>query len=414
MQREQFGTTPTTKPEGMLRPIRFPLLMPLGVATGDGRFFETEGRGVRELPRPIWFQKSQALNHEGAVGVGSLREVTFEDNAKGKPVAWGRGWLLDTPEGRETALYVQTQSIYHNSVDLNDISMQFELIEDGEDLDLQLRFTQYAIGGTTIVGSPAFADAQASLDAETLAAYRDDDSELVVDVESVYNFDITTPELVASDATVVPWADFYIPEPDHRQKIIVDADRVVCGHLGIWNEPHGGQSNTGKYPPRPSDGYASFNQPGPLTEHGQVETGPIFLTGGHPKQPLGQRDPYEAYGGVENCWADVRVIPGKFGPWVSGRVRPSVDDDMLYAARASRISGHWVGDSLRAITSVNVAGFDIGGSGLLGEVVIRDGKVLEMVASFWPEDEEETVAAVTWADIDKVAEAIASKLSEGV
>ena len=41
------------------------------------------------------------------------------------------------------------------------------------------------------------------------------------------------------------------------------------------------------------------------------------------------------------------------------RADPSraLSDAQLYAARASHISGHWIGDKLVAITSVNVPGF---------------------------------------------------------
>jgi hypothetical protein len=83
------------------------------------------------------------------------------------------------------------------------------------------------------------------------------------------------------------------------------------------------------------------------------------------------------------------VIEGRFGPWLSGRVRPGVSDEVLYAARASRISGHWVGDALRAIVSVNVPAFNVPGSGLADTGTFAtfgaDGELLEMVASFPPE-----------------------------
>ena len=45
---------------------------------------------------------------------------------------------------------------------------------------------------------------------------------------------------------------------------------------------------------------------------------------------------------VENAWCDVRVSEGVHGPWVSGRLRPGLSDETIYAVRASHISGHWV------------------------------------------------------------------------
>ena len=204
------------------------------------------------------------------------------------------------------------------------------------------------------------------------------------------------------------WADFHIPEPDHRQKIIVDDDGRVYGHLAIWNEPHEGFPNRLRYPPRPGDGYASFNQPGPLTEHGQVETGPIFLLGGHPDQPLGNGDPYKAYGGVENCWADVRVTAGVHGPWLSGRVRPGVDDNMLYAARPRGFPGigsaTGCGRSRRATSRASLSAV----RALSEKRSIRDGEVLELVASYQGDDEPGLGdSPILWSQIDQLAEALA-------
>jgi hypothetical protein len=137
--------------------------------------------------------------------------------------------------------------------------------------------------------------------------------------------------------------------------------------------------------PRPTDGYASFNKPGPLTERGQVETGPIFAFGGH-RPAKSAKTIEDAYGGIENAWADVRVTEGKFGPWLSGIVRPNTPDDVVYAVRASRISGHWVNGRLKAIVSVNAEGYDV--PGLNAEITAgfafaaHDDSTVELVASF--------------------------------
>jgi hypothetical protein len=109
------------------------------------------------------------------------------------------------------------------------------------------------------------------------------------------------------------------------------------------------------------------------------------LSGGHRRAKNG--DYVSAYGGIENAWADVRVIAGVHGPWISGIVRPGVEDTKVYAARASRISGHWIGDRLKAIVSVNAEGFDVPGSGLSNTVEFEfatneDGEIAELVASF--------------------------------
>jgi hypothetical protein len=382
MMREQFGTRVMDKPNGMLRAVHFPSLATMDHKTGDGRILESAGRGVRELPRPIFGQYTSAPGHDGAIPVGRLDTVIFHDD--GNIEGWG--WLSDDDNGRMAARYIDTKVVFHNSVDLAEVKVKLEIEEEDDMLSLLLRFAEWSVARTTIVGTPAFPDAYAEMDEVTASFYEDQ-----TPLEWVTpTFEVHVPDAVAeltASATLecVAWSDFHIPEADGPQKIIVNDAGVVFGHLGLWDVPD--DTNPLIKVPRPPDNYASFNQPGVLTDLGQVETGPIFLLGGHPKGKIGMGDPTEAYGGIENAWADVRVIPGRFGPWLSGRVRPGVDDEVLYAARASRISGHWVGNKLRAIVSVNVPRFNIPGSGLSAdstyEASFSDvGELLELVASF--------------------------------
>ena len=388
--KETFGSMPSEKPEGALRAVVFPELALMDVKTGDGRILESDGRGVRELPRTIYGQFVSEQGHAGAVPIGALHEVTFEDG-----VASGRGWLIDDENGRKAVQYIQTQTLYHNSVDLAEVRARYELSEDDE--DVALRFSEWKIAATTLVGKPAFANAKAELiaDAEIVASWYADDTPLVVDVPVFTNIDVAEPEIVADGEARPAWDAFHQAEADKPQKLFVDENGWVSGHLALWESCHDGIAGRCTRVPRPSDNYASFNKPGVLTDKGMVETGPIFLSGGHRKSRNG--DYVSAYGGIENAWADVRVVAGKHGPWISGVVRPGVDDANVYAARASRISGHWVGGRLKAIVSVNAEGFDVPGSGLAAQVeyefaLNEDGAVAELVASL-PTcfEEEETV-----------------------
>lgn len=378
--RETFGSMPETKPEGTLRQIVFPELALMGVRTGDGRLLEEEGRGVRDLPRTIYGQFVQNSGHDGAVPIGSLHEVTFEDG-----VASGRGFLIDDENGRKAVQYIETQTLYHNSVDLSDVRARAEMSEDGQDT---LRFSAWKISATTLVGKPAFANAKAELipDDELVASWLADDTPLIVDLPSYVRVDLAEAEELIADASFVQsWDAFHQREAAKPQKIVVDENGWVSGHLALWNTCHDGIEAKCTIVPRPRDNYASFNKPGVLTDRGIVETGPIFLSGGHRRAPNG--DYVSAYGGIENAWADVRVVPGVHGPWISGVVRPGVDSSKVYAARASRISGHWIGDRLKAIVSVNAEGFDVPGSGMSQIVEFEfatnnEGRVAELVASF--------------------------------
>jgi len=371
-----------------LRPVKFTNLVQLDTKTGDGRLLESAGGGVRDLPRTMYggFTEDQ---HDAAVVIGRLDAMEFDPDGK---TVTAYGWLLNDEHGQKAARYIASKALRHNSVRLAEIEVKVEY-DDPDDWmsDYTVHFTKWNVASTTMLGVPAFADSEIEL---TAALYTDR-TPLEVDCTQ-YGNEWTaevgfTYELTASGGDKAPWPLFYEPEADvpTGQKIVVtdileNGWRHVYGHLGVWTSCHDGVLGKCLRIPTPPDNYASYNQPGALTEQGQVETGPIFFKGGHPNAPLGERDVAAAYGGVENAWADVRIVPGKHGPWLSGVVRPGITDDVVYIARASRISGHWMPDGrLKAIVSVNCEGFNVPGSGF--EVhTDENGRMTELVASLMP------------------------------
>lgn len=399
--KRTFGSV-GEKTEGLYKRVTWPQLALQGIATGDGRMLADGGGDVRDLPRTAYSQFAQDFGHMGSIATARIDEVTFDEDG----LISGEGWLADTDEGRLQAKLLAAKILFHNSIDLTEGRVHYEWDEEAE--DIKIIFDEWTIGGTTFVGKPAFRDAHGEL----TAAFEAGDYAKVIDLLGIDDDEITaalesdeplvwdtTPttitfpeidnEVTASDTAVrLAWADFNMPETPSLQKIVVTADGAVFGHLASWDGRHGSR---GIRPPYPRDNYAGFNQAGPLTERGQVETGPIFFLGGHPDHPLGERTAEQAYGGIENAWADVRVTAGRLGPWISGRVRPGQSSEAIHAARCSRISGHWKGDDLVAIVSVNVPAYNIPGSGLSfdhdGEV-FADGKVLELTASLFVPGEE--------------------------
>jgi hypothetical protein len=370
-----FGRRLIHKPKGMLREVHWPSMGHMDKRTTDGRLLMSEGGGSRHLPLTFFFQFAQAeFGHAGAVPVGRVDYIEFHDD--GNIEAWG--WIADTEHGQNAVLHIATKMQRTNSIDLADVKAK---IDFDEDFNLLVDFVTWNAGGTTGVGKPAFADARMELlDEEVTAAFTDPEP-LEIEAPAEIGFELKVPELTASAADTVPWADFHRPEADVPHKIRVDPDGHVYGHLALWDDPHRSSTDRLRFCPRPLHGYSEFNHPGPLTEQGQVGTGPIFLVGGHPSTPMRgkTRDQVNAaYGGIENAWSDVRVTEGEHGPWISGRVRPGIDDDTIYAARASHISGHWVGADLVAIVSVNVPGFRPGA----GFATVEDGNIVELVASF--------------------------------
>ena len=394
-----FGQMPKKKPEGMGARVHFPVLCRMDFETGDHRVLDSAGGDTRDLPLSIRAQFASTYGHDGALVTGALYTITFDPETG---IVSGDGFLLDDDNGRQHALYIRTGAMRGNSVDLAEAKARFEEDLDGPDYAYRIRFTEWKIGATTGVGLPAFADARAELagdDDEILASSFDGDEVLIAEAS---DFSITVmakpgqveeiPEELLAFGIIQPYEFFFHPETETPQKIVVDANGHVYGHLGVWDSCHDGIEGQCVRIPRPADNYASFNKPGVLTDRGIVETGPIFAYGGH-RPGRGVADLAEAYGGIENSWSDVRITAGKHGPWISGVVRPGVPDDAVYAARASRISGHWLGGRLKAIVSVNAEGYDVPGSGedpMWDDLAagfafsINDDGVSELVAGFPP------------------------------
>ena len=398
-----FGKQPSTMPKGFFKEVEFPVLAKLDEMTGDHRLLNGDGADSRVLPLSIKYAtKTSAMGgHDGAEISGTLFEVTI-DPANGK--VSGRGFLLDDENGRRHARLIHLGAMKGNSVDLAEVKARY--VESLENDDYWIEFYEYKLAATTGVSTPAFADAHAVVeplsDDELIASLGS--GPLVAQEPEVFWVNIIgapEEEIVASGTLIAEFSEFYVPEADRPTKIVVDGNGLVHGHLALWESCHDGYSDRCMRVPRPTDAYASFNKAGVLTDRGQVETGPIFAFGGHrPSKSAATIE--QAYGGIENAWCDVRVTEGQFGPWISGRVRPGVSDETVYAARASRISGHWVGGRLKAIVSVNAEGFDVPGSGAEADLVAgfafatNDEEVVELVASFPACEETEPVNQITF------------------
>lgn len=375
----QFGRQPTKAPKGTFREIHFPELARLEEGTNEGminRILHAAGGSARSLPRTIYFQKAQTFGHENAVAIAALHEVTFDPDNN---TMSGKGWMADVPEAHDAVPFILSKALFHNSIDMAEVKGHIEFVEDDDDFHLDLHFDEWKLAATTFVGKPAFANAHGVFPDEITAAMTSNDPIMVTGVETKIRIVVepTGDEEVIASATGLPsWDYFHVPESE-PQKILVGEPNAdgwipVFGHPCLWNSCHDGVDTHCLIPPRPTDGYASFNKPGVLTDRGMVETGPIAMYGGH--VPLSK-----AFDNPANAWCDVRIIPGKHGPWLSGVVRPGTSDEVVYAARASRISGHWKGGRLKAIVSCTAEGYDVPGTSF---AIDEQGHVDELVASF--------------------------------
>jgi len=388
-----FGKQPTSLPAGFFKAIEFPTLALLDTKTGDHRLLASAGAGTRDLPLTIRFAIAASDGHAGAVVSGALFEVTIDPEAK---QASGKGFLLNDQNGRDHARYVHTGAMRGNSVDLAEIKAR--LVEEMDSDEWWIEFTEFNLSATTGVATPAFGAAHGvipeGMSDDELTAAMGDDPMVPLVVASGGQFSIrvigepTVDVEMTAGMLLAPYDAFFQPEPDEPQKTIISSEGWVAGHLGLWNTCHDGRTDKCLIIPRPADGYASFNKPGPITENGRVQTGPIFAFGGHrPSRSAATIE--DAYGGIENAWCDVRIVEGRLGPWMSGFVRPGVSDETIYAANASRLSGHWVGPRLKAVVSVNAEGFDVPGLSEAERDLVagfafhtNDEGVVELVASF--------------------------------
>lgn len=180
------------------------LLAPLGVSTGDGRRFKADGVTTRELPLPLKWQRTDEVGHDASVIIGSLESVnvaTVKDAVGKKWIsadavkaagmdddtmgAWGEGELFDDADPErlprladdvQEALFLTQKGVIGPSVDAGAASAimvaegseepltdeAFEELwwaaeESGEELKIEILFTEYEIAAATLVGIPAFA-----------------------------------------------------------------------------------------------------------------------------------------------------------------------------------------------------------------------------------------------------------------
>jgi len=410
------GSQPLERPPGTLRAVHFPQLAVMDEGTKEGwlsRVMHAAGGDVQELPRSIFGQFVDAPGHDDAVPVGALHEVKFDFESDPKILS-GKGWLVDDENGRRMALGILSQSLRHNSVDLSEIQLEIEIVwnDDMTDYDVVAHFVKWKLAKTTFVSTPAHPNAHGVLtDDEVTAALNeimasadwDPDEPLIVDCPSIVAFDVKRPHVeVTAGLTPRPsWDYFHIQEPDVATPLTVeDADEhgfiPVYGHLAQWDQCHQGVLGQCIIPPRPDDNYASWNKSAVLSDDGKVYTGPLCLYGGH--HPLAEVGSEKAMAAaylrladdIDNAWADVRMTAGRIGPWFSGYVRPGRTEHDVVAARASRVSGHWLGPKLKFAVCVNAEGYDNGdgelevAAALDGFRLNEEGEVVELFASLPP------------------------------
>ena len=174
-----------------------------------------------------------------------------------------------------------------------------------------------------------------------------------------------TAGLVAS-SVVYDAADFTMPEPDELTALTVTDDGRVYGHLAQADSCHIGFADVCVSPPTSATGYAYFHQGEISTTEGPLPVGKLTLGTGHAGMRQAARAAAEHYDNTGTAVAVVRCTDGLWGPWLSGRILPGIDDDRIDELRRSGVSGDWRSIQrgsnnleLVAVLAVNVPGFPV-------------------------------------------------------
>lgn len=363
MDDTTFGSHATEKPAGMYAEMLFPVLAHLDQWTDDGRFIDSEGFKAPGISHPdlgtspVMFLETTTEGHLDAVLAGMLDEATLAADG----TLSGKGWAEDTPAGRRMASTVHRKVMQGNSVDLGsssqDITFDQPTSPDGMP-KRKIHFRDNSLRGTTICPFPAFHDAFSvcpSLpeDAPEAAPVLSDAVAATFDASDIVTFRASTSTLPSRDL-------FERPELSAPTPVQVDEDLRVFGHIAAWDSRH---ITSGVVPPHSRTNYAWFAAKSVLTSGGRVPVGNLVLDGNHAPEHLRYLAAMDHYANTCLAWADVACGEDDYGIWIAGQVRPGISDDLVYAARASALSGDWrgIGGSLELIAalSVNSPGFPI-------------------------------------------------------
>ncbi len=371
-----------------------------GERTGDGRIIQPGalrwGEDLAENPIPLRYVSSDVGAHDGAVVVGLVDHIERREGG----AIWGEGpFDLGSDVGKEAFRQVKGKYTNGVSMDLDDVSFEVEvpveMADDGEgapsaeDLIEQMMgsetmsTTDARVRAVTIVAIPAFATAR------IFALDGPEDLDDNPDVEVGYDV------LMASAAPVAPpesW--FRVMEANGPTPITVTDDGQVYGHLATWDVCHIASPNGAGVcvvAPKSRRGYSDFHTGTLKTKEGTIlSTGRLTLDTRHAGPKLNAVSAAAHYDHTGKAVADVVAKDGKYGIWISGALRPGVNEATKRILRASPLSGDWrsIGGSLELVAAlaVNVPGFPIPRpSGLVASLTPMDfsddGELLSLVAA---------------------------------
>lgn len=204
-------------------------------------------------------------------------------------------------------------------------------------------------------------------------------------VDGVYEEQVDDAAEVASALTASggplkpPKSWFDDPKLDKPTPIQVTKEGRIYGHIADWSTSHVGLPGDRKVP-RSSTNYAFFRTGVVETEDGsEVPVGQLTLSGGHATLQADAGQTVKHYDDTASAVADIAVGEDSHGVWISGGLRPGVQDTDIRVLRASAPSGDWrpINGKLElvAVCQVNVPGFPV------ARAMVASGEVTALVAA---------------------------------
>ena len=224
------------------------VLARLGVPTGDGRILAEGGITSRSLPLPLLYQAATSDGHGGAVIVGRIEEISFDNG-----MVTARGSMLE--DNGYAAMEKIEAGVIGPSVDLDDI----EYVMDDQE---RIVITRGRVAGATLVAIPAFADVSITLDplpVDPMEATEGTPTSMLDYAASLATFATQTRERMERAEVRPPVEWFGRPDVGALTPLTVTPEGRVFGHIAPWDQCHVGLPGC-VTPPSSPTGYAYFRK----------------------------------------------------------------------------------------------------------------------------------------------------------
>ena len=322
------------------------VLARLGVPTGDGRIIAPGGGSSRKLPLPLLYQAATDDGHGGAVVVGRIETMAFDNG-----MVTATGSMLDAAYGTDV-MELLDAGVIGPSVDLDDIEYTMDAQE-------RIVITSWRVAGATLVAIPAFADVSVTLDPMPAEPVPSEAMERPRELD----WEPFALNASASPEALPPLDWFRAPDLDRLTPVTVSDSGRVFGHIAGWDTCHVGLPGC-VTAPFSSTGYAYFHVGEQRCADGSVMAVGTLVAG--PRHA----DPQMAFKAAQQHYDDpsaavARVVAGEddFGIWVAGWMLPGASPEAREVFTSSPVSGDWrrIGGALEliAVCSVNTPGFPV-------------------------------------------------------